>query len=195
MANRLRLPRLAFRPGRRRQARPMASPRSAGPPPGARAWLGWVAAAGGVVVVAFIAGRAGTEVGLPSATASPASSGPLAIIFGATLDPDSGEALNPTDTFRAGDPFAYSVRLPSAAAIDSMLLEVVRLEAAGEVTAQAPREVGIDATSQVISFSILVSDLLEAWGPGDYEMRMYLGSGTVPTAVGRFTLVEPADIP
>ena len=188
MANRLRPPRIGLRPDRRRQARPMALPRSSAPPPRTRLWLGWLAAGAGVLAIAFIAGRAGSEVDLPSPTPSPSDVVPVTIVFGAALDDLSGEAVSLTSIFGAGDPFAYSARLQAAAGVDSMLLEVVRLEGGGEATAQTPREVGIDPTSRIIAFSVLASDLIAAWGPGDYEMRMYLAPGTVPTAVGRFTL-------
>ena len=188
MANRLRPPRIGLRPDRRRQARPMALPRSSAPPPRTRLWLGWLAAGAGVLAIAFIAGRAGSDVDLPSPTPSPSGVVPVTIVFGAALDDLSGEAVSLTSIFGAGDPFAYSARLQAAAGVDSMLLEVVRLEGGGEATAQAPREVGIDRASRIIAFSVLASDLIAAWGPGDYEMRMYLGPGTVPTAVGRFTL-------
>ena len=188
MTNRLRPPRIGLRPDRRRQARPMALPRSSAPPPRTRLWLGWLAAGAGVLAIAFIAGRAGSDVDLPSPTPSPSGVVPVTIVFGAALDDLSGEAVSLTSIFGAGDPFAYSARLQAAAGVDSMLLEVVRLEGGGEATAQAPREVGIDPTSRIIAFSVLASDLIAAWGPGDYEMRMYLGPGTDPTAVGRFTL-------
>lgn len=190
MANRLRPPRLGLRPDRRPQARPMAMPRSSAPPRGARVWLGWLAAGTAILTIAFIAGRAGSDVELVSPTPSPSTAEPVAIVFGSALDEVSGVAVSPTTIFRAGDPFAYSARLPAAAGTNSMLLEVVRLEADGQTTAQAQREVGIDATSRVIAFSVFASDLLAAWGPGNYEMRMYLEPGTDPTALGRFTLAE-----
>lgn len=170
-------------------------PRSSAPPRGARVWLGWLAAGASVLAIAFIAGRAGSDVELVSPTPSPSTAEPVAIVFGAALDEVSGLAVRPTTIFRTGDPLAYSARLSAAAGVDSMLLEVVRLDPSGPpATAQAPRRVGIDATSRVIAFSVFASDLLAAWGPGTYEMRMYLDSGTDPTAVGRFTLAEvPVD--
>lgn len=168
----------------------MAMPGSSAPARGARIWLGWLAAAAALLIIAFIAGRAGSDVELATPTAVPSASAPVPIVFGAALDEITGVAVRPTGVFRAGDPLAYSARLPAAAGVSKMLLEVVRLEADGFTTAQAPREVGIDATSRVIAFSVFASDLLAAWGPGNYEMRMYLGTGADPTAVGRFTLAE-----
>src|SRR6267142_4843538 len=105
MANRLGGSRFGLRRARPSQARPMATEQRRGPGPRGRTWLGWAAAAVGVAVVAFLVGRAGSEAGLPSPTPSPSAQNPLPIIFGAALDPASGEAIQPTERFRAGDPF------------------------------------------------------------------------------------------
>jgi hypothetical protein len=182
--------------GRRRvrpsQARPMAAERRRGPGPRARTWLGWAAAAVGVVAVAFLVGRAGSETGLPSPTPSPSAAGPLEITFGTALDAATGEAINPTTRFRADDRIAYSVRMDAAMAVDTILVQIVRLEADGETVVQQPSRQGIVASSRVIGFTFAVptSDLLTAWGPGDYAMRIYVPGATDLFAAGRFTLVE-----
>ena len=192
MANRLRGSRFGRGRGRPSQARPMASERRAGPGPRARLWLGWAAAAVGVVLVAFLVGRAGSESGLPSPTPSPSATGPVPVVFGTALDPATGEAIEPTERFRAGDVIAYSVRLPAAAGVATILVEIARLAAGGEVVVQEPSEQGIVPTSSVIGFTFVVptSELLDAWGPGDFAMRIYLPGATDPFAAGRFTLVE-----
>jgi hypothetical protein len=144
-----------------------------------------------VAVVAFFVGRPGSEVGLASPTPAP-SAAPLSVTFGTALDPVSGEAIQLTDRFRAGDPIAYSVRLAAAAGIDSILVEVARIEGNGETVVQQPSAQGIVAASSVIAFTFAVQtgDLLTAWGPGDYVMRIYRPGVTNPFATGRFTLVE-----
>lgn len=189
MANRMRGSRFGFGGGRRSQARPMGAERRGGPGPRARTWLGWAAAAAGVAAVAFFVGRAGSEVGVPSPTPS-ASATPLSITFGTALDPVSGEAVQPTDRFRDGDQFAYSVRLTAAPGVDHVLVEIVRLEGETETVVQVPSEQGIVPTSPLIAFEVHATDLLGAWGPGAYAMRIYLPGATDPLAVGRFTLVE-----
>jgi hypothetical protein len=161
-----------------------------GPGPAARPWLGWAAAAAGVAVVAFFVGRAGSEPGVPSPTASPSAAGPLSITFGTALDPASGEAVGSTERFRSGDEFAYSVRLAAAPGVEKVLVEIIRLVGEGEEVAQEPSEQGIVATSPLIAFQVHASDLLAAWGPGTYAMRIYLPGATNPIATGRFTLVE-----
>jgi hypothetical protein len=170
----------------------MAAERRRGPGPRARTWLSWAAAAVGVILVAFLVGRAGSEAGLPSPTPSPSAAGPLPITFGTALDPDSGEAINPTDRFRASDPIAYSVRLPAAPGVETILVEIVRFEGDGETVLQEPSSQGIVASSSLIRFQFAVptSELLTAWGPGDYGMRIYLPGQADPVAAGGFTLVE-----
>lgn len=190
MANRPRNGRRLWGRGSGSQARPLTAPAwRPDPGPRARVWLGWAAAAGGIAVVAFIIGRAGAEAGLPSPTPLPSNPGPLPIAFGTALDPVTGEATSLTERFRAGDPFAYSVRLDAAPGVDSILVEIVRFEDGTEVVAQQPSAQGIVPTSRVVAFRVETSDLLTAWGAGSYAMRVYLG-GAEPVAVGRFTLVE-----
>jgi hypothetical protein len=197
MANRMRAARFGLGRGRRSQrpsqARPMAAERHGGPGPRARTWLGWAAAALGVAVVAFLVGRAGSEAGLPSPTPSPSATGPLPITFGTALDAASGDAIQTTNRFRGGDLFAYSVRMTAAPGIDKIEVEIIRLNADATQTVAQPRskgEQGIDATSRVFAFKVQTSALLDAWGPGDYAMRIYLPGGADPIATGRFTLVE-----
>jgi len=191
MGNRIGGSRLGRRRGRPSQARPMAVERRRGPGPRARTWLGWAAAALGVGVVAFFVGRAGSEAGLPSPTPSPSAAGPLPITFGTALDPDSGEAVQPTDRFRDGDVFTYSVRMPAAPGVDTILVEIIRLnDDATETVAQRPSEQGIVPTSPVFAFEVQTSTLLKAWGPGTYAMRIYLPGVADPFATGRFMLVD-----
>jgi hypothetical protein len=155
-------------------------------------FLGWAAAVLGVGLVVFLIGRAGSEAGLPSPTPSPSAADPQPITFGTALDPKSGEAVDPTDRFRAGDPIAYSVRLAAAPGVATILVEIVRIEGEQETVVQEPSTQGIDASSRVIGFTFAVptGEVIDAWGPGDYAMRIYLPGAAEPIATGRFTLVE-----
>lgn len=167
----------------------MVGGRRPGPGTRARIWLGWVAAAAGIAAVAFFVGRAGTEIGLVSPSPSPSIVTSLPIAFGTALDPASGKAIQLTDRFRAGDSFAYSVELPAAPGVDQILVEIVRFEGGTETVVQQPDEQGIDATSRIIAFNVPTTRLLDAWGPGSYEMRIFLADPD-PVARGSFTLVE-----
>jgi hypothetical protein len=180
------------RRGRGTQARPMASEPRRGAGPGARSWLGWAAAAVGVVVVAFLVGRAGSDARLPTPTPLPSAPPPLVISFGTALDPATGEATNLTDRFRATDRIAYSVRGTKAPGVDTILVEIVRVDADGPTVVQRPSTQHVVPTSKVIAFqfTVPVSDLLAAWGDGDYAMRIYIPGSADPFATGQFTLVE-----
>ena len=182
--------RSAFRRGRS-QAMPIAGRRRRGPGPRARVWLGWLAAVAGVAIVAFLVGRAGSEVEIASPTPSP-SAAPLSITFGTALDKVTGEAIQPTDRFRADERISYSVRLATALGVDHVFVEIVRLDSPKGTVVQAPSRQGIVATSRIVAFTFArpTTTLLEKWGPGDYEMRIALPNATVPFATGRFTLVE-----
>ena len=192
MGTRVSGSRFGRRRGRSSQARPMADERRGGPGPRARMFLGWAAAVLGVGLVVFLIGRAGSEAGLPSPTPSPSAADPQPITFGTALDPKSGEAVDPTDRFRAGDPIAYSVRLAAAPGVATILVEIVRIEGEQETVVQEPSTQGIDASSRVIGFTFAVptGEVIDAWGPGDYAMRIYLPGAAEPIATGRFTLVE-----
>ena len=98
--------------------------------------------------------------------------------------------MQPTDRFRAGDRFAYSVRLTAAPGVDTVLVEIIRLGGATETVAQPPQEQGVEPTSPLIAFELHANDLLDAWGPGKYVMRIYLAGVPDPIATGNFTLVE-----
>lgn len=191
MGNRIFRSRLGFGGSKRIQARPIAGVGGRGPRSRASTWLAWLVVAAAVAVVAFFVGRAGSEIDIASPTPSPTPA-PLSVAFGTALDPVSGEAINPTDRFRAGDPIAYSVRLPAALGVDSILVEIARHDAGGETVVQRPSRQGIVATSRTIAFSFAVStgELLATWGPGDYTMRISLPGAAAPFAVGGFTLVE-----
>ena len=141
--------------------------------------------------MAFLVGRAGSEVAIASPTPSP-SAAPLSIIFGTALDKVTGEATQRTDRFRADQRISYSVQLATAAGVDHILVEIVRLDSPKGTVVQPPSRQGIVATSRIIAFTFgrPTSTLLDKWGPGEYEMRIALPNATVPFATGRFTLVE-----
>lgn len=191
MGNRFRRSRPGVGARRRLQAAPMGVGGRLRPGPRASTWLAWLAAAAAVAVVAFFVGRAGSEVQIASPTPSP-SPAPRNVAFGTALDPVSGAATNLTDRFRASDPISYSVTLPVAPGVDSILVEIARADASGETVVQRPSRQGIDGSSRLIAFTFATptSKLLTDWGPGDYRMRMYWPGATSPFATGRFTLVE-----
>ncbi|HEX2142338.1 MAG TPA: hypothetical protein VHK28_08735 [Candidatus Limnocylindria bacterium] len=151
--------------------------------------MGWGAAALIMVAIAFIVGRPGGEQGLLSATPSATPTPPLPIVFGTGLDPATNQATGATDRFRNGDPFAYSVTLQAAPAVEEILVEVVRLDGQERTVVQEPSVQRILPEPRTFAFQVLAADLLAAWGAGEFEMRIWLRSGATPLATGRFTLL------
>jgi hypothetical protein len=193
---------MPFRGGRRR---PQAMPGSApGPGHGAMArrpdgrlprWaapvLGWVAVLGLLVFVAIIVGRPGRDAGTAAATGSPGPT-PLPVAFGTAIDHDSGEAAELTTRFRAGEPFAYSVRLPAAVGQTTVYVEVLRVTAEGLQQVQAPQAQQTLPDRPVIAYLVTTDGLIDAFGTGDFVLRVYLDPTADPLAAGSFTVVPPA---
>lgn len=179
--------------GRRRShaTRLQAALRTGSAAPQTRTILSWAAAVLLLVALAFIVGRPGTETGVLSGTPSPSSTPPLPIVFGTGLDAATNVAIGPTDRFLPGDPFAYSVSLPTAPGTDTILVEVTRVVAGVPTVVQEPSVQKIVPEAPTFAFQVLTDDLLAAWGPGDYEMRIFFAAGEPPFAVGTFTLVQP----
>jgi hypothetical protein len=176
---------------RRSHARRLqAALRTGSAAPQTRTVLSWAAAALLLVALAFIVGRPGAESGVLGGTPSPTAAPPLPIAFGTALDADTNVAIERTDRFLAGDPFAYSVTLAAAPGTDTVLVEVARVVAGVRTVVQAPSVLNIEPEAPTFAFQVLTDDLLGAWGPGDYEMRIFFDDAEPPFAVGSFTLVQ-----
>ena len=152
---------------------------------------GWLAAGVLLVALAFVVGGPAAEQGVLGGTPSPSQPSPLPIRFGQGLDPDTNRAIHRTRRFRSGDRFAYSVTLARSAGTADILVEIRRLQESGTTVVQ-PRSVQhILPEVRTFAFSVRADDLLAAWGAGSYEMRIFIGNGDTPLAVGRFTLIAP----
>lgn len=153
--------------------------------------VGWLVAAGLLVVLAFIVGGPAAEQGLLGSHASPTPSAPIAlpIRFGQALDPESSRAVQRTRSFQAGQTFAYSVTLAQAADSPDIFVEVERLSGRPRVVQERSIQ-HITPGRRTFAFTVPSDELLAAWGAGRFEMRIYLGQGGGdPIAVGRFRLV------
>jgi len=165
--------------------------------PRARQLAGWVAAlllVLGIAGAVRLLGESGDE-----GAAVPSSSGPgaatLAIAFGTEL---SAERVVPvgarTTSFERADTFAYAVVGGESA--DAVYVEVERTDGGPLETVQAPVEAQeIPDAPALIGFTVPAANLLDAWGPGAYVMRIYLVPGDEPIAEGRFVLAEAASSP
>ena len=168
--------------------------------PRARRIAGWVAA---VVVVAGIALGVrlvgGSGDGSPGgvATPSPAASEALPITFGTSLDPGTGLVATPSRTtrFQDGETFAYAVPglLPPPATV---YVKVERIGGGQVEVVQPPAQQAIAAGAPVTAFSVPAGALLEAFGPGEYRMLIYLApSDERPAAEGTFSLMDAPAAP
>lgn len=180
---------------RRTMARPIGQ-RAHLPEPGprGRVVLGWVGAGLVVALVAFIVGRPAGDAGEIGTLRSPVPSSapePQPIVFGRALDPDTLEAVDPTETYRRGDTFAYSVTLAQPPGTDTVYVRVDRVGASSETVqdwTDGAQAVAPDA--HLVSFEVPANALLDAFGPGRYRMQMSLMVGGEPVAVGTFELAE-----
>ena len=159
--------------------------------PQTRTILSWAAAVLLLVALAFIVGRPSTETGVLGGTPAPSTTSALPIVFGTGLDPATNVAAPRADRFLPGDPFAYSVTLAAAPGTDTILVEITRLVAGERTVVQEASVQKILPEAPTFAFQVLTDDLLAAWGPGDYEMRIFFEGSEQPFAAGTFTLVQP----
>lgn len=167
--------------------------------PSQRRLAGWAAALALVVGIAVVVGILGGngDGAAVAPDASGASAGPsiAEITFGTAIDPVTGEVATTSRVarFEADDAFAYSLR-PRDQLPPVIYVEVER-------TAGGPTEVvqaipdgdqGLPDNAEVIAFTVPAIDLLAAFGPGTYEMRIHLDAEGEPVAAGTFELVDPA---
>ena len=163
-----------------------------------RRLLGWVVALIliiGVAVVVGLIGAGGEEPPVDGdGSAPPSGSAPLEIAFGTALDPATGEvaAAARTDRFASGDAFAYSAR-PAGVIPTTVYVEVARTGGGTPGVVQAPdpgvgdQPVAEGATT--IAFTVPAANLLTAFGPGEYRMRIFYDPAGASVAEGDFVLV------
>lgn len=163
-----------------------------------RRLLGWVVALVliiGVAVVVGLIGAGGEEPPVDAdGSAPPSGSVPLEIAFGTALDPATGEvaAAARTDRFASGDAFAYSAR-PAGVIPTTVYVEVARTGGGTPEVVQAPDPgVGdqlLPEGATTIAFTVPAANLLTAFGPGEYRMRILYDPAGASVAEGDFVLV------
>lgn len=166
-------------------------------PPNARRAAGWLAAIGlvvGIAVAVRVVGGSGD--GVPSASgAASADAETLAIAFGTQLDAATGlvAAATETDRFAAGDTFAYSVA--EMTPVPSVTVEVERIGGGPAEVVQPPSSQSLGPEAAAVAFTVPAAALLDAFGPGEYRMRIYVPEREEPAAEGDFTLVADPPSP
>jgi hypothetical protein len=166
--------------------------------PRARLIAGWVAAlllVLGIAGAVRLLGESGDEGAVVPTPTNDGAAAVLPIVFGTEL---TAERVIPVDarmtTFERATTFAYAV--DGGAPAEAVYIEVERTDGGPIETVQEPVDAQLipDAPA-LIGFTVPTANLLDAWGPGAYVMRIYLEPGGVPIAEGRFELVEAAASP
>lgn len=120
-------------------------------------------------------------------TAEPTPELPGTLAFGTQLDENS-QVTETVETFTPGMNFAYSVTVPNGFGEAQIFNEVVRLN--GEPTTVLERE-GVNVDPAATNFGYVIGQanaFIGAWGPGEYEWRVYVGEELI--ARGGFRLAE-----
>ena len=126
----------------------------------------------------------------PSPSATPAL--PATLVFGTTLDRNR-QVTDPTETFTPGMTFAHSI-VNSAPFGQPMIGEqVLRINedgTDGDTLVDAPQnQLSVDPAASATGFVAGdAANFIAAWGPGLYEMRVFLGDTLI--ARGQFRLAE-----
>ena len=160
--------------------------------PRARRIAGWVAAmalVGGIALGVRLVGGSGDGSPAAEGSASAPAGNVAPITFGTTLDPATGLVAIParTSRFEESDTFVYSV-----ADVPPPTTVYVEVERVGGGPAEVVQEQSVQTLapeSPAIAFSVPAAVLLDAFGSGEYRMRIYLAGEPSPLAEGAFVLV------
>lgn len=131
-----------------------------------------------------------------SASAAPASATPVplpgTVAFGTALD-GNNQVVEPVDTFTPGMTFAHSITSTEPFGEAQIGEEIVRINEDGSVGDQivdpAGNKLGVDPAGTTAGFVAGdAANFVRDWGPGVYEMRIYVGETLI--AKGQFRLAE-----
>jgi hypothetical protein len=151
--------------------------------------LGWGVALIGLVGLALIVGRPSTDRGAAGGSPTPIPTSVSVISFGSALDEATRQITVAQEAFQATDSFAWSAELPDPSVTGEVLVQVLRIEPSGEVEVQAPSAQEVTPGSRLLGVALPAGRLFDAWGAGDYRMRIYAVADGPVVAEGRFSLV------
>ncbi|MGH2446696.1 MAG: hypothetical protein ACRDGD_11775 [Candidatus Limnocylindria bacterium] len=126
-------------------------------------------------------------------TPSPTPVLPGTVVFGTNLDANR-QVTDPTDTFTPGMTFAHSITTTDPFGAPTIFEQVVRLNEDGTegeevvtITGDNPNALSVDPAATSVGYvGPDAADFLRSWGPGVYEMRVYVGETLI--ARGQFRL-------
>ena len=123
-----------------------------------------------------------------TATPTPAPALPGTLAFGEELD-GNNQVAETVDSFTPSMTFAYSVTVPDGFGEPQIQNEVARIEGDEETVVLEREGVNVDPSSTTFGYVIgPAANFVTAWGPGEYEWRVYVGDEVV--ARERFRLTE-----
>lgn len=125
---------------------------------------------------------------VPTATPVPSPALPGTLAFGEELDGDN-QVAETVETFTPSMTFAYSVTVPDGFGEPQIQNEVARIEGDEETVVLEREAVNVDPSSTTFGYVIgPAANFVTAWGPGEYEWRVYVADEVV--ARERFRLTE-----
>jgi hypothetical protein len=132
-----------------------------------------------------------TAAASPSATAAPTAAPtaalPGTIAFGSALDANQ-VVSEPVETFTPPVAFAYSVTMNAAFGTNAIENEIAKLGEDGETIVLPRQSVQIDPAAQSFGYVIgTAGDFLGAWGPGEFEWRVYVNGAVVARGTFRYS--------
>ena len=136
-----------------------------------------------------VAPSASASVAPPSPTPVPL---PATVAFGTQLN-GADQVVDPVDTFTPGMTFAHSITSTQPFGTPVIGEEVVRINEDGTVGDQivdpAGNQLAVDPAGTTAGFVAGdAANFVRDWGPGTYEMRIYVGATVI--AKGQFRLAE-----
>ncbi|HET8587807.1 MAG TPA: zinc ribbon domain-containing protein [Candidatus Limnocylindria bacterium] len=130
-----------------------------------------------------------SEPPAPTPTATPALAGTLT--FGTERNKKTCEIGGQTDTFAPGTTFAHAIGMPEAFGVSSVIEEIAQVGADGKekvVQSKKDGETQVSSKQKVSCYAVSANNLIRAWGPGSYVMRVFRGEEKI--AEGRFKLTQ-----
>ncbi len=128
----------------------------------------------------------------PAPTPTPTPALPGTVVFGTSLDANN-QVVEPVETFTPGMLFAHSITTTEPFGAATIAEEIVRLNEDGSEGEQivAPDGNQLSVNPEATSAGFVATDaanFVRDWGPGVYEMRIYVGDTLI--ARGQFRLAE-----
>ena len=126
----------------------------------------------------------------PSVSTAPELTG--TVVFGTTLD-GNNQVTDPTETFTPGMTFAHSITNSAPFGVPTLGEQVLRINddgSDGDTIVDAPQnQLNVDPAASSAGFVAGdAANFIRSWGPGLYEMRVFIGETLI--ARGQFRLAE-----